>query len=68
MKNYQSTMLSSYQEFDEPIKNEKNINEKIKINEDVVIQSIKILLGVLNLNELNCVNDDIKNLLKEKNK
>ena len=67
MKNYQSTMLSSYQEFDEPIKNEKNKNEKIKINEDVVIQSIKILLGVLNLNELNCVNDDIKNLLKEKN-
>ena len=68
MKNYQSTMLSSYQEFDEPIKNEKNNNETIKINEDVVIQSIKILLGVLNLNELNCVNDDIKNLLKEKNK
>ena len=78
VKNYQSTMLSSYQEFDEPNKNEKkeknlndnnnkNSNEKIKINEDVVIQSIKLLLGALNLSELNCVNDDIKNLLKEKN-
>ena len=81
VKNYQSTMLSSYQEFDEPVKNEKKeknsfdnnrnnahpINEKIKINEDIVLQSIKLLLDVLNASELNCVNEDIKNLLKEKN-
>jgi hypothetical protein len=81
VKNYQSTMLSSYQEFDEPVKNEKkekNLfdnnrnnahpnNEKIKINEDIVLQSIKLLLDVLNPDELNCVNEDIKNLLKEKN-
>ena len=74
-------MLSSYQEFDAPIKNEKkekNLfdnnrnnahpnNEKIKINEDIVLQSIKLLLDVLNPAELNCVNEDIKNLLKEKN-
>ena len=74
-------MLSSYQEFDAPIKNEKkekNLfdnnrnnahpnNEKIKINEDIVLQSIKLLLDVLNASELNCVNEDIKNLLKEKN-
>ena len=77
MKNYQSTMLS-YQEFDEPIKNEKkekNLFEnkkeenkdKIKINEDVVIQSIKLLIGVLNTSELNVVNDVIKKMINEKN-
>ena len=77
MKNYQSTMLS-YQEFDEPIKNEKkekNLFEnkkeenkdKIKINEDVVIQSIKLLIGVLNTSELNVVNDVITKMINEKN-
>ena len=77
MKNYPNIMLS-YQEFDEPIKNEKqekkeknffdnnNNNEKKKIKEDVVIQSIKLLLTTLNTSELKCVNEDIQNMLKEK--
>ena len=74
MKNYQSTMLS-YQEFDEPIKNEKpekreknlfSNNEKPKIKEDMVIQSIKLLLSTLNTSELKCVNEDIQNMLKAK--
>jgi len=80
-KNYPSTMLS-YQEFDEPIKADKkeekekniNINNKNeihsnndnKIKEDIVIQSIKLLLNTLNLSELKCVNEDIINMLKEK--
>ena len=78
MKNYPNIMLS-YQEFDEPIKNEKqekkeknlfdnnnNNNEKKKIKEDVIIQSIKLLLTTLNTSELKCVSDDIQNMLKEK--
>ena len=43
---------------------DKNNNNKIK--EDIVIQSIKILLGTLNLSELKLVNEDITNILKEK--
>ena len=81
MKNYPNTMLS-YQEFDEPLKNEKqekeekkeknlfdnnNNNEKKKIKEDVIIQSIKLLLTTLNTSELKIVNKDIQNILKEKN-
>jgi len=58
----------NFQEFDEPINNDKNIdkNNNNKIKEDIVIQSIKILLGTLNLSELKLVNEDITNILKEK--
>ena len=58
----------NFQEFDEPINNDKNIdkNNNSKIKEDIVIQSIKILLGTLNLSELKLVNEDITNILKEK--
>ena len=60
----------NFQEFDEPINNDKNIdkNNNNKIKEDIVIQSIKILLGTLNLSELKLVNDDIQKLMKDKNK
>ena len=61
VKNYKSTM-KSYQEFDEPIKDDKN-----KIKEETVIQSIKLLLNILNTSELKIVNKDIQNILKEKN-
>ena len=58
----------NFQEFDEPINNDKNIdkNNNNKIKEDIVMQSIKILLGTLNLSELKLVNEDITNILKEK--
>lgn len=58
----------NFHEFDEPINNDKNIdkNNNNKIKEDIVIQSIKILLGTLNLSELKLVNEDITNILKEK--
>ena len=58
----------NFQEFDEPINNDKNIdkNNNNKIKEDIVIQSIKILLGTLNLSELKLVNEDITNILNEK--
>jgi Leucine-rich repeat (LRR) protein len=58
----------NFQEFDEPMNNDKNIdkNNNNKIKEDIVIQSIKILLGTLNLSELKLVNEDITNILKEK--
>ena len=58
----------NFQEFDEPINNDKNIdkNNNNKIKEDIVIQGIKILLGTLNLSELKLVNEDITNILKEK--
>ena len=58
----------NFQEFDEPVNNDKNIdkNNNNKIKEDIVIQSIKILLGTLNLSELKLVNEDITNILKEK--
>lgn len=58
----------NFQEFDEPINNDKSIdkNNNNKIKEDIVIQSIKILLGTLNLSELKLVNEDITNILKEK--
>ena len=58
----------NFQEFDEPINNDKNIdkNNNNKIKEDIVIQSIKILLGTLNLSELKLVNEYITNILKEK--
>jgi Leucine-rich repeat (LRR) protein len=58
----------NFQEFDEPTNNDKNIdkNNNNKIKEDIVIQSIKILLGTLNLSELKLVNEDITNILKEK--
>ena len=58
----------NFQEFDEPINNDKNIdkNNNNKIKENIVIQSIKILLGTLNLSELKLVNEDITNILKEK--
>ena len=80
VKNYQSTMLS-FQEFDHPIndekeeKEEKNLlnkkennvdNDTDKKNEEIVIQSIKLLLTTLNLSELKIVNEDIQNILKEK--
>ena len=61
VKNYKSTM-KSYQEFDEPLKDDKN-----KIKEETVIQSIKLLLNILNTSELKIVNKDIQNILKEKN-
>ena len=81
VKNYQSTMLS-YKEFDSPIKKEKtekkekNLfdknetqekNEKDNKKEEIVIQSIKLLLSTLNLSELKCVNDDIQNILNQQN-
>ena len=74
VKNYKSTM-KSYQEFDEPLKNEKlekkeknsNDNDKNKKKEETVIQSIKLLLNILNTAELNAVNKEIQNILKEKN-
>ena len=58
----------NFQEFDEPVNNDKNIdkNNNNKIKEDIVMQSIKILLGTLNLSELKLVNEDITNILKEK--
>ena len=58
----------NFQELDEPINNDKNIdkNNNNKIKEDIVMQSIKILLGTLNLSELKLVNEDITNILKEK--
>ena len=67
--------MKSYQEFDEPLKNEKlekkeknsNDNDKNKKKEETVIQSIKLLLNILNTAELNAVNKDIQNILKEKN-
>ena len=80
IKNYQST----YQEFDTPVKKEekkKNFNDnnrnningnvninKSKIDENVVLQSIRILLDTLNLSELQLVNDDIQKIMKNKNK
>ena len=83
IKNYQSTMLT-YQEFDSPVKKEekkKNLNDnnrnningneninKSKIDESVVLQSIRILLDTLNLSELQLVNDDIQKIMKNKNK
>ena len=47
-------------------KNEINSNnDKYKIKEDIVIQSIKLLLNTLNISELKCVNEDILNMIKE---
>ena len=83
IKNYQSTMLT-YQEFDAPIKkeehkknlydNNKNFNNignsiiKSNKNENIVLQSIRILLDTLSLSELKVVNDDIQKIIKDKNK
>ena len=78
IKNYQSTLLT-YQEFDAPIKKEENnkkLNENNKNiknikpnkNESIVLQSIRILLDTLNLSELKCVDEDIKKMIKDKNK
>ena len=81
IKNYQSTLLT-YQEFDAPIKKEENkknlndnnknninsvINKKNK-NENVVLQSIRVLLETLNLSELKMVNNDIQKIIKDKQK
>ena len=44
-------------------KSNKNEN-----NESVILQSIRILLDTLNLEELKLVNDDIQKIMKEKNK
>ena len=81
-KNYPSTMLSYQEfdepikaEKKEEKEKEKNLNnkneiysnnDKNKIKEDIVIQSIKLLLDTLNISELKCVNEDIINMLKEK--
>lgn len=46
----------------------ENINKTNNINENVVLQSIRLLLDTLNLSELKLVNDDIQKLMKDKNK
>ena len=50
------------------INNNKIIENKKNKNEKVVLESIRLLLDTLNLAELKIVNDDIQNMIKDKNK